>query len=143
MLKYNSKLKRLAANLRNNMTNEERKLWYEYLRTCTIRFVRQKIIGNYIVDFYSHKAKLVIEVDGGQHYEDKAKVNDTFRDLYLSELGLTVLRYTNIDVMKNFEGVCVDIDNYIRRKIPPTPLYKRGRNKASLGKGGGTKCRRV
>ena len=125
------------------MTNEERKLWYEYLRTCTIRFVRQKIIGNYIVDFYSHKAKLVIEVDGGQHYEDKVKINDTVRDLYLSELGLTVLRYTNIDVMKNFEGVCVDIDNYIRRKIPLPPFTKGGGIKPPLVREVARKCRRV
>ena len=128
MLKYNSKLKRLAANLRNNMTREERKLWYEYLRYCDVRFVRQKVIGNYIVDFYSHRAALVIEIDGGQHYEDEALAYDKKRDLYLNGLGLSVLRYTNIDVADNFEGVCLDIYNNIKSvsgnkgKIPPTPL---------------------
>ncbi len=109
MLKYNPNLKILARNLRNNMTNEERKLWYQFLRSCSVRFLRQKVIGDYIVDFYSLKAAIVIELDGGQHYEDIAMKKDELRDEYLKNLGLKVLRYTNIDVNKNFEEVCNDI----------------------------------
>ena len=75
--------------------------------------LRQKIIDNYIVDFYSPKKQIVIELDGGQHYEDTAKQKDQERDSYLKSLGLTVLRYTNIDINKNFEGVCADIERYL------------------------------
>lgn len=109
MLKYNPNLKILARELRNNMTNEERKLWYQFLRSCGVRFLRQKVIGDYIVDFYSLKAAIVIELDGGQHYEDIAMKKDELRDKYLKNLGLKVLRYTNIDINKNFEEVCNDI----------------------------------
>lgn len=109
MLKYNSNLKNLARELRNNMTNEERKLWYQFLRSCNVRFLRQKVIGNYIVDFYSPKAAIVIEIDGGQHYEDNAIEKDKIRDKYLQGLGLKVLRYSNTDINKNFEAVCNDI----------------------------------
>ena len=114
MIKYNQNLKNLARNLRNNMTKEERKLWYEYLRNCKVRFLRQRPIGNYIVDFYSPKEKIVIELDGGQHYEEKAKLNDIERDNFLQSQGLTVLRYTNLDVDKNFEGVCLDIERCLK-----------------------------
>lgn len=113
MLKYNQDLKLLARELRNNMTKEERKLWYEFLNTLEKRFLRQKVIGNYIVDFYSHSAKLVIELDGGQHYEPENEKNDKIRTEYLESLGLKVLRYTNIDINKNFEGVCEDIKKYL------------------------------
>jgi len=113
MLKYNQDLKLLARELRNNMTKEERKLWYEFLNTSDQKFLRQKIIGNYIVDFYSHKAKLVIEIDGGQHYEPENKKIDKIRTEYLETLGLKVIRYTNIEINKNFEGVCEDIKKYL------------------------------
>ena len=113
MLKYNGELTILARNLRKNMTKEECKLWYNYLRNCKCRFLRQKIIDNYIVDFYSPKKQIVIELDGGQHYEDTAKQKDQERDSYLKSLGLTILRYTNVDINKNFEGVCADIERYL------------------------------
>ena len=113
MIKYSQNLKILARNLRKNMTKEERKLWYEYLRECGVRFLRQKPIGNYIVDFYSPKAKLVIELDGGQHYEDVNIFADKQRDEYFADLGLQVLRYTNIDINQNFESVCLDIKEHI------------------------------
>ena len=113
MLKYNGELTILARNLRKNMTKEECKLWYNYLRNCKCRFLRQKIIDNYIVDFYSPKKQIVIELDGGQHYEDTAKQKDQERDSYLKSLGLTVLRYTNVDINKNFEDVCADIERYL------------------------------
>jgi len=114
MIKYNSDLKELARELRNNMTKEERKLWYEYLRDSEARFLRQKIIGDYIVDFYSNSARVVIELDGGQHYEEENIKKDKIRDEYLTGLGLKVLRYTNIDINTNFEAVCNDIQKNLK-----------------------------
>ena len=109
----NSKLTPNAKTLRKNMTKEERHLWYDFLKTLDITFNRQKVIGNYIVDFYCAKAKIVIELDGSQHYEDKGLQTDQKRDNYLNSLGITVLRYSNLDINKNFRGVCLDILNHI------------------------------
>ena len=91
------------------MTREERKLWYEFLKNLPVPFHRQKVIGNYIVDFYCASAKLVIELDGSQHYEAEGKQKDLLRDTYLSNLGLKVLRYSNSDIHHYFRAVCVDI----------------------------------
>ena len=91
------------------MTKEERRLWYTFLRDCSVRFRRQQIIGNYIVDFYCHSKQIVIELDGSQHYEDRGQLADQERDAYLRGLGLTVLRYANSDINRNFRGVCEDI----------------------------------
>ncbi len=102
-------LKENAKLLRKNMTNEERYLWYKFLRTLPYKFVRQKIIGNYIVDFYCANAKTVIELDGSQHYSKEGKEADLKRDEYLKAQGITVLRYSNHYIQKNFEAVCNDI----------------------------------
>ena len=110
---HNKSLVNIGRMLRKNMTKEERHLWYDYLRGYPVRFIRQKIIGNYIVDFYCAKAKIVIELDGSQHYEDKGLQTDQKRDNYLNSLGITVLRYSNLDINKNFRGVCLDILNHI------------------------------
>lgn len=91
------------------MTKEERKLWYEFLRELPIKIHRQKIIGNYIADFYCATQKLVIEVDGSQHYDDDIKIYDRKRDEYLRSLGIRVLRYGNNEINNNFQGVCEDI----------------------------------
>ena len=91
------------------MTKEERHLWYDFLKLQPENFNRQKVIGKYIVDFYCAEAKLVIELDGSQHCEDAGMAYDAERDEYLRGLGLTVCRYSNLDVMRNFEGVCTDI----------------------------------
>ena len=91
------------------MTKEERHLWYDFLKLRPENFNRQKVIGKYIVDFYCAEAKLVIELDGSQHCEDAGMAYDAERDEYLRGLGLTVCRYSNLDVMRNFEGVCTDI----------------------------------
>ena len=115
MKPYNKSNIPLAKNLRKNMTPWERKLWYEFLRDYPVRFQRQKAIGNYIVDFYCASAKIVIELDGSQHYEDKGIKKDIIRDEYLKENGITVLRYSNLDVDKNFKGVCEDILKYINQ----------------------------
>ena len=121
----NSKLTKNSQSLRRNMTKEERHLWYDFLKSQPVTFNRQKVIGNYIVDFYCAKANLVIELDGSQHYEEKAKENDAKRDSYLRGLGLTVLRYSNYDINTNFEGVCSDILKYIPTSStasgPPSP----------------------
>ena len=95
------------------MTPEERHLWYDFLRKMPIEVKRQKSIENYIVDFYIPSAKVVVEIDGSQHYEPDNRARDIARDKRLSELGLTVLRYTNFDIKKRFRGVASDILNHI------------------------------
>ena len=91
------------------MTDEEKHLWYDFLKNLPVSFNRQKVIGKYIVDFYCAKSKLVIEIDGSQHYEDEGLEIDKQRDKYLQSLGLTVIRYTNLDINLRFEDVCRDI----------------------------------
>ena len=110
---HNTKLTPLAQNLRKNMTKEERKLWYKFLKFLPFTIRRQKNIGNYIVDFYCAQSKIVIELDGSQHYEENGKKSDIERDEYLKSLEIKVLRYSNLDVNKNFEGVCKDIEKHI------------------------------
>lgn len=106
---------KLARELRRNMTLEERLLWYKYLRSLPIRFYRQKPIDNYIVDFYCPKLKLVIELDGGQYYDEGVgQANDVVRTRALESHWLTVMRFTNTDIKKNFSGVCCQIDEFIR-----------------------------
>jgi very-short-patch-repair endonuclease len=98
-----------AQRLRREMTKEERHLWYDFFKTAKIHANRQKPIGPYIVDFYIASAKIVIELDGGQHFEQAGQTHDENRDRFLREQGLTVLRYSNSDVNRNFNGVCEDI----------------------------------
>lgn len=105
----NPSLTGLARNLRKNMTRHERHLWYDFLKGLPIMVHRQKVIGSYIVDFYIAERKLAIELDGSQHYGLPGKRSDAQRDAYLREQGITVLRYANSDVDRNFEGVCTDI----------------------------------
>ena len=105
----NPKLTDNAKNLRKNMTKEERHLWYDFLKKLSITVNRQKVIGKYIVDFYIASHKIAIELDGSQHYGDKNIVYDLDRSKYLQNEGIKVLRYTNLDINRNFEGVCQDI----------------------------------
>ncbi|OGC43312.1 hypothetical protein A2Y85_05200 [candidate division WOR-3 bacterium RBG_13_43_14] len=107
MILYNLKLKPLARALRKNMTDAERVLWFNIRQKQIKRFqfYRQKIIGSYIVDFYCPKARLVIELDGGQHYTNKGKIKDRQRDLYLKNIGIKVLRFSDNDVLKNLSAV--------------------------------------
>ena len=98
-----------ARSLRKNMTRQERHLWYDFLRYAEPRFRRQVIIGKYIVDFLCHEAKLVIELDGSQHYEQQEILNDNARTAYLHDQGLRVLRLSNYEVDRNFSGVCQGI----------------------------------
>ena len=108
--KHNKQLVPLAKHLRREMTKEERHLWYDFLRSYPVRFSRQKVLGNYIADFYSAEAKLVIELDGSQHYEDRNIQKDTDRTAFLESYGLTVIRIPNNEVKRNFRGVCEYID---------------------------------
>ena len=105
----NPKLTGRAQQLRKNMTREERHLWYDFLKQLPVTFNRQKVIGRYIVDFYCAEAKLVIELDGSQHFEDAGAEADRERDEYMKSRGLMVLRYPNSAIWGNFEGVCEDI----------------------------------
>ena len=106
-----------ARVLRKEMTKEERHLWYDFLRQHSLKFYRQKPIGNYIADFYCLSAKLVIELDGGQHYEPSGQEKDRMRTQALESMGLHVLRFSNLDVMKNFEGVCQTIEIELGRRV--------------------------
>jgi len=98
-----------ARSLRKEMTKEERHLWYDFLCHCRPRFRRQEIVSNYIVDFFCYEAKLAIELDGSQHCEPKALAYDEKRTAHLSSLGITLVRYSNLDIHNNFEGVCQHI----------------------------------
>ena len=113
----NPKLVELARALRKNMTKEERKLWYDFLRGYPARFRRQEIIGSYIADFFCDKARLVIELDGSQHYDEQIAYDET-RTAYLQAQGMAVLRVSNLDVLKNFEGVCMEIDRQVKVRLP-------------------------
>ena len=117
-LPRNKKLVGNARVLRKEMTKEERHLWYDFLRQHPLKFYRQKPIGNYIADFYCLSAKLVIELDGGQHYESSGQEKDRVRTQSLEAMGLCVLRFSNLDVMKNFDGVCKAIEIELSHCIP-------------------------
>ena len=122
-LPYNKKLVDRAKELRKNMTAAEKKLWHEYLKTLDERFWRQRPIDHFIVDFYCPSRYLVIEVDGDTHGTDEAEAYDAERTQILEAYGLTVLRFTNDEVLNNFEGVCAAIGE---KNPPPTPLCKGG-----------------
>ena len=113
--KYNGKNIVIAKNLRKNATPQERHLWYDFLSEYEVRFQRQKVIGNYIVDFYCHKAKLVIEIDGSQHYSSDEIQKDELRTKFLEGLGLKVIRFNNLQIKENFRGVCECIDFEVMR----------------------------
>ena len=106
MLEYDKKLTANAQKLRREMTPEERKLWYMFLKRLPFMVNRQKGIGRYIVDFYCHQARVAIELDGTQHYEPEGKAYDAQRDEYLRHCGITVLRYSNLEINREFESVC-------------------------------------
>jgi len=112
----NTSLQGNAKSLRKDMTKEERHLWYDCLKHLSVPVKRQVIFGNYIVDFYCPKAKTVIELDGSQHYEEAALIYDRERDAFLAGLGLLVLRYTNLDICRNFSGVCEHILSELSRR---------------------------
>lgn len=130
MLKYNTSLKQPARKLRSDMTDAERLLWSRLRgkQILGVQFYRQKPIGPYIVDFHAPASRLVIEVDGSQHFEAAGQVSDQRRDAYLESLNLRVLRFDNLQVLKETEAVLETIFGVVteRVKSPPAPLLQRG-----------------
>ena len=113
-LKYSGDNICLAKQLRKNSTPQEKHLWYDFLSKYEVRFQRQKAIDNYIVDFYCHKAKLVIEIDGSQHFSEDGEEYDLYRTEQLEKYGLTIIRFTNDDINKRFSEVCDYIDVIVK-----------------------------
>ena len=114
---YNKNLKESCRVLRKNMTPQEKDLWYHFLKNYPIRFNRQRSIGKYIVDFYCSKAKLVVEIDGSQHYTEKGKEYDDIRAEEIEKYGVKVIRFSNYDVDNAFEGVCIEIEKAVKQRI--------------------------
>ena len=113
-LGYNKKNITLAKNLRKNATPQENHLWYDFLSKYTPRFQRQKAIGEYIADFYCHKARLVIEIDGSQHYFSGEAEKDSARTESLEKQGIRVIRFTNTQINNQFRVVCEHIDSEVK-----------------------------
>ena len=124
MRKQNQSLTPIAKELRKSMTKEERHLWYDYLSNYPIRFYRQKVLGRFIADFYCAKAKLVLELDGSQHYVGNGP--DRERTQFLEGYGLLVVRIPNSDINRNFSGVCSYIDNLVRERLTQSLPLARG-----------------
>ena len=116
-LKRNNDLLEIARMLRRNMTEQEKHLWYDFLQSYSIKIYKQRIIDDFIADFYCHKARLVIELDGSQHYTPEGKSYDAARTDVLERYGLKVIRFMNRDVDDNFDGVCYVIDKTIKERI--------------------------
>jgi len=114
---YQTHLKTYAQKNRRNPTPEEKKLWYDFLRNHPFQFRRQKSFGCYIVDFYCSNAKLVIELDGSQHFSDEGRLWDENRTAYLNSLGMQVIRFTNKQVNEEFDAVCTMIDAAIEKAV--------------------------
>ena len=117
-MERNANLKSLSQQLRKNQTKEENLLWHNFLKKYPMRFRRQYVIGNYIVDFYCHQAKLVVELDGSQHYDPTQEEQDRQRTAYLVSQGLQVLRFTNLEVTRQFAAVCQAIDDTAKNRFP-------------------------
>lgn len=115
--KHNKTLTANARELRKNMTKEERHLWYDFLKSYPVKFLRQKVLGKYIADFYSAEVQLVIELDGSQHYEEAGERYDSERTAYLEEYGIRVIRIPNNEVNNNFAGVCEYIDQAAEQSL--------------------------
>ncbi len=115
--RHNPNLTENARNLRKNMTKEERHLWYDFLKNYPVRFLRQKVIDNYIADFYCRKAGIVIELDGSQHYEEKAMLKDKIRTQRIEKWELTVIRIPNNEVNNRVNEVCDFIDNKVKESL--------------------------
>lgn len=110
---YNSNLKDNARKLRKTMTEQEKQLWHCFLKNYPVNFVRQRPIGSYIADFYCSKAKLIIEIDGSQHYTDEGKEYDENRTFVINQFNVRVIRFSNYDINTNFQSVCMEIDKTV------------------------------
>ncbi len=115
--RHNPKLTDNARELRKNMTKEEKHLWYDFLKNYPERFLRQKVIDDYIADFYCHKARLVIELDGSQHYTKDGLLKDIIRTEKFEKRNLTVIRIPNGEINHNFEGICRFIDEFVKESL--------------------------
>ena len=115
--KHNKQLVPLAKSLRKEMTKEERHLWYDFLKGYPVRFSGQKVLGKYIADFYSAEAKIVIELDGSQHYQEGNLETDQERTEFLEKYGLKVIRIANNEVNRDFQVVCELIDKEVRQSL--------------------------
>ena len=120
-VKHNPKYTRKAQSLRKNATPQERHLWYDFLNQYPVRFRRQVTIDRFIVDFFCAEAKLVIEIDGSQHYEEQGLAHDAERTAILTSYGLEVLRFSNRDINTEFTAVCEHIHNTVKKKIGRDP----------------------
>ena len=120
-MERNSQLKQNAQNLRKNQTKEERLLWNAFLKGYPMRFRRQYIIGNYIVDFYCHAARIAVELDGSQHYDSQYTEQDRQRTAYLEAQGVRIVRFSNLDVARRFQDVCEEIDRAAKSRIRRDP----------------------
>ncbi len=118
-MERNHKLTSRSQQLRKNMTKEENLLWHNFLKKYPLQFRRQYVIGNYIVDFYCHKGKLAVELDGSQHYEPDEQRKDVERTEYLLSQGVQVLRFSNLEVLRQFRAVCEVIDREVQKKLAP------------------------
>jgi len=114
MYPYNQELTKFAKELRKNMTPEEKHLWYDFLKLLPMTVKRQYVVGNYILDFFIPSVNIAIELDGSQHYEPDAREADEKRDSVLASLGISVIRYSNSQINKNFNGVITDIMRVIQ-----------------------------
>ncbi len=114
--KHNKILTPAARVLRKNMTPQEKQLWYHFLSKYSVRVLKQKVIGNFIADFYCAKAKLVIELDGSQHYMDEGLAYDEARTEAINAYGIEVIRFSNSEVDENFAGVCEKIDLAVKQR---------------------------
>ena len=133
MKNYNKENIPLAKALRKNMTPWERKLWYGFLRNYPVRFQRQKAIGNYIVDFYCAKARLVLELDGGGHYTPEQARKDELRTNDLESMHLTVIRVCNLDIDRNFRSVCEYIDRMVQKSLPQSASLTAPSSEGAMG----------
>ena len=116
-LPYDARLNDRAVDLRREMTPQEKKLWYAYLRKYPVKIYKQRVIEHFIVDFYCPLARLVIELDGSQHYTEQGKEYDEQRTAILEQYGVQVLRFTNLDVDRHLDAVCAQIDSTIERRV--------------------------
>ena len=116
-LRKNNKLLNIARILRRNMTRQEKHLWYDFLRYYPVKIYKQRIIDNFIADFYCHSARLIIELDGSQHYTSRGRTHDAARTEVLEKYGILVLRFSNKDVDDYFEDVCRRIDKVINERM--------------------------
>ena len=116
---YDHRLIEYARQLRREATRQEKRLWYDFLSKYPVRFQRQKAIGTYIVDFYCHAVRLVIEIDGDQHGEPDAVSYDSQRTAFFEQQGLKVIRFTNQEVDTSLDAVCAQINRVVLDRLPP------------------------